>query len=97
MQRNRIHLPAKKPRISTKGWSLDSLISSSPNFYAVDRVRVTSSELSQIIGDHERRGLPLVIEGFHNHKNWPTTMFTIDGFNENSESSGIDVFESFPE
>jgi methionine synthase II (cobalamin-independent) len=75
--------------MATKGWSLDSLISSSRTFRAVDRVPASSSELSEVIKDHERTGLPLVVEGFHRHENWPTKMFTIEGFEKYSESSGI--------
>jgi len=88
---------ANNARISTKGWSLNSLTSSSRNFRPVDRVSASSSELFQVIKDHERAGLPLVIEGFHKHESWPTKMFTIEGFEECSESSGIRYgFEQFP-
>jgi hypothetical protein len=88
MHRQRTQHIDEKTRISTKGWSLDSLISSSRNFYPVDRVPASSSELSQFIKDHERNGLPLVVEGFHRHNSWPTKMFTLEGFEEHSKSSG---------
>lgn len=82
-------LVAKNARISTSGWTLDSLTSSSQTFRAVDRIPAISSQLSEVIKNHERAGLPLVIEGFHRHEKWPTKMFTIEGFEEYSESRGI--------
>ena len=63
----------------------------------MDRVSASSIELCQVIKDHEHTGLPLVIEGFHEHESWPTKMFTIEGFEECSESSGIRYgFIQFP-
>lgn len=82
-------MSGKGARLCTKEWHLDALISSSANFYPANRVPANSNVLSQLIKDNERKGLPLVIEGFHKDKKWPAEMFTIEGFQECSESKGI--------
>ena len=66
--------------ISTKGWSLNSLINRSINFHRVPRVSVLSDTLLQAIDDHETYGVPLVIEGCHKHPKWSTEGFTLDSF-----------------
>ena len=66
--------------ISTKGWTLDSLINKSINFHRVPRVSVLSHSLLQYIIDYEIYGVPLVIEGCHKHKNWNADEFTLDSF-----------------
>jgi hypothetical protein len=66
--------------ISTKGWSLNSLINQSINFHRVPRVSVLSDTLLQSVDDHETFGVPLVIEGCHKHPNWRAEEFTLDSF-----------------
>lgn len=72
--------PIPLPMISTKGWTLDSLINKSLNFHHVRRVPASSSSLPQIINDHENSGVPLVIEDCHKHPSWPKEEFTLDSF-----------------
>ena len=81
-------------RVSTKGWTLDSLIKSNGNFCAVERVPARSDALLDIVKKHERNGVPLVIEGFHEHKKWPANMFTLEGFSGSSDSQGIPSLSS---
>jgi len=74
--------------ISTKGWSLDTLLELSPNFRAARRVSATSSTVSDTLKEYERKGVPLVVEGFHKHPEWPQEMFSLDSFAEASNSNG---------
>jgi hypothetical protein len=75
-----IPIPANTTMISTKGWTLNSLINKSINFHRVPRVSVLSDSLSQCIKDYETSGVPLVIEGCHKHPKWSTEEFTLDSF-----------------
>ena len=75
-----IPIPANTTMISTKGWTLNSLINQSINFHRVPRVSVLSESLLQHINDHELSGVPLVIEDCHKHRNWNTVEFTLDSF-----------------
>lgn len=75
-----IPIPVNNTMISTKGWTLDSLIKQSINFHHVRRVSALSSSLSQIIDDHEESGLPLVVEDCHKHPNWSKCEFTLETF-----------------
>ena len=74
-----IPMPANTTMITTKGWSLNSLINRSINFHRVPRVSVLSDSLPQCIKDYESFGVPLVIEGCHKHPQW-STEFTLDSF-----------------
>lgn len=53
------------------------------------RVSARSDALLDIVKKHERKGIPLVIEGFHEHDKWPANMFTLEGFSGHSDSQGI--------
>ena len=75
-----IRMPANTTMISTKGWTLDSLINQSINFHRVPRVSALSGSLLQYIKDYEISGVPLVIECCHEHKNWSKEEFTLDSF-----------------
>lgn len=73
--------------ISTKGWTLDSLINQSLNFHHAPRVSALSNDLPQVIHEHEQSGLPLVIYACHKHPNWPKDEFTLDSFASASSDS----------
>ena len=75
-----IPIPANTTMISTKGWTLDSLINRSINFHRVPRVSALSGSLPQYINDYENSGVPLVIEDCHRHPNWSEDEFTLDSF-----------------
>lgn len=83
----RIPIPANTTMISTKGWTLNSLINQSINFHRVPRVSVLSHSLLQHINDYETSGVPLVVEECHKHRNWNTDEFTLDSF-ASATSSG---------
>jgi hypothetical protein len=74
---------------STRGWSLDLLLETGPNFHGVHRVSATSPDLGDTIRNvFEVKGRPLVIEGFHQHPQWPKEMFTLEHFGNNMEKNG---------
>lgn len=74
---------------STRGWSLDLLLETGPNFHNVHRVSATSPDLGNTIRNvFELKGRPLVIEGFHQHPRWPKEMFTLEHFGNNMEENG---------
>jgi hypothetical protein len=78
-------------RISTRGWSLESLVQTSPNFRKVDRVSANVEDIFSVLRNYELRGVPLVIEDFHKHESWPSEMFTLENFAKNSESTGMSL------
>ncbi|KAJ3503771.1 hypothetical protein NLJ89_g8285 [Agrocybe chaxingu] len=77
--------------ISTDGWSLDGLLAQGKNFRHIRRVRAASSRLSEILKDHEQNGIPLVVEGLHEHRKWKNDMFTMECFERESASEHISV------
>jgi len=44
--------------------------------------------VSDTLKEYERKGVPLVVEGFHKHPEWPQEMFSLDSFAEASNSNG---------
>ncbi|KIM48921.1 hypothetical protein M413DRAFT_90130 [Hebeloma cylindrosporum] len=77
---------------STRGWSLDLLLETGPNFHDVRRVSITSPDLRDTIRDvFEVKGRPLVIEGFHQHPQWPKEIFTLEHFGNSMEDNDINV------
>lgn len=74
---------------STRGWSLNLLLETGPNFHDVRRVSATSPDLGDTIRNiFEIKGRPLVIEGFHQHPQWPKEMFTLEHFEKNMKENG---------
>ncbi len=82
-------------KISTRGWSLESLVQTSPNFCKVNRVSASVEDIFSVLRDYELRGVPLVIEDFHKHERWPSEMFTLENFAKNSESTGTSLSNSW--
>jgi hypothetical protein len=66
--------------ITSKGWTLDKLIASGESFYQVPRVSASIPDLTFSIEEHERSGLPLIIEAWHEHPKWPKDLFTPEHF-----------------
>lgn len=67
------------PKISSKDWTLASLMNRS-NFKAVQRVSalLPPEQLLLVLERYERKGEPLIIEGWHDHANWLKDLFDID-------------------
>jgi hypothetical protein len=78
--------------LSTKGWTIDSLLKKSKNFCQIKRVPASSRSLAKSIKQYEANGKPLVIEGWHNHKNWCRAKFTLDGLYEASGEGADNLF-----
>lgn len=84
-QQHTMEMPSKLA-ISTKGWQLTDIFKRSENFHPVPRVSALLSQksLSEKIESYERGGVPLVVEGWHSHSQWPAKMFTVDNFTQSS-------------
>jgi hypothetical protein len=74
-----------KGLITTKGWTLAGLVNKAPNFHLVHTVHFRDPGLLQEIRTHEDSGIPLIIQGFHEHESWPTDLFTLDWLNEHGK------------
>lgn len=66
-------------KIQAKDWSLEHLLSNT-NFRSVRRVSalLPTSRLLHELESHERDGLPLIIEGWHKHPQWPKDLFDME-------------------
>jgi hypothetical protein len=69
--------------LTSAGWSLNGLIAQGHRFREIPRVSVSDQNLDATIRNHESSGVPLVIEGMHEHQAWPTTMFDIQWLRDN--------------
>jgi len=60
--------------VTSKGWTLESVVASGPRFRVVNKISVDSRTPEQIaltVKDCEQRGVPLVVQGFHGRSDWP--------------------------
>ncbi|THU87247.1 hypothetical protein K435DRAFT_821948 [Dendrothele bispora CBS 962.96] len=68
--------------ITSRGWSLSDILTRRP-FVPVPRVSALDKAATQeAIDQHERDGIPYIIENFHKHKDWPK-IFTPEWLCEN--------------
>ena len=74
-----------KGLITTKGWTLSELVKKSQNFHPVNRVHFKDRDLLQTIRKHEEFGVPLIVQGFHEHEGWPADLFTLDWLSEHGK------------
>jgi hypothetical protein len=72
-----------EPLLTTAGWSLNGLITKGHRFREIPRISVSDKNLDATIRKHESSGLPLVVEGMHEHQAWPTAMFDIQWLRDN--------------
>jgi hypothetical protein len=77
--------PLAGPSLTSAGWSLEGLISKGCHFLEIPRVSVSDKNLEVVIRAHEGSGVPLVIEGMHEHRAWPATMFNTQWLCENAQ------------
>ena len=61
------------PPLSTKGWSVDSLVALGPRVRPVPRISalMDPTELEAQIRSYEEEGKPLIVEGWHLREGWP--------------------------
>lgn len=85
--------PPHSKIISSKDWTVDALVKRGPRFQRVPRVSATApvSRLCSVIEDHERTGIPLIIEGWHKHRKWDKKLFTVDWFREHGRQGVLAV------
>ena len=60
--------------VTSKGWTLESVLASGPRFRTVDKTSANSGTPEQIastIKDYEQRGVPLVVQDLHGRPDWP--------------------------
>ena len=60
--------------VTSKGWTLESVVASGPRFRTVDKTSADSATPEQIastIKDYEQRGVPLVVQDLHGRSDWP--------------------------
>lgn len=72
--------------ISSKDWTLNSLLQRGERFVEVPRISVSTEDakLHTTIRDHAKKGVPLVIEGLHNDPRWPKE-FDLEWFRKNGQ------------
>ncbi|KDQ17966.1 hypothetical protein BOTBODRAFT_545322 [Botryobasidium botryosum FD-172 SS1] len=77
--------------LSTRGWVLEELVQSSPNFCHVERI--SALDPSGIIGDkvleNETSGLPLIIQDWHRTKEWDSHMWSLDWLLEHFDAEKL--------
>lgn len=60
--------------VTSKDWTLESMVAFGPRFRTVDKISANSGTPEQIVSaikDYEQRGIPLVVQDFHGHSDWP--------------------------
>jgi hypothetical protein len=63
-------------------WTVESLVTSSSNFIQVPRVSASLSPtvlLTKVL-EHEKTGVPLIIDGWHKRPDWDNELFSMEGF-----------------
>ncbi|KAJ6597028.1 hypothetical protein DFH09DRAFT_109489 [Mycena vulgaris] len=86
----RASLMGKPAMLSCKGWTLEALVRKSKNFSQVPRVQWSlDASTSAQIRAHEvaNPGVPLVVEGLHNHPGWMKDKFTPRWLEQNGPKS----------
>ena len=68
------------PAFSVSDWTLKDLLQRSAKFKPVTRVSalLSPAAIEDAVRQHETRGEPLIIEGYHKHSAWPQDVFSID-------------------
>ena len=72
-----IHMDPSTPTVdlvTSKDWTLELVVASGPRFRTIDNISASSKtpeEVALTIKDYEQRNVPLVVQDFHTHSNWP--------------------------
>jgi hypothetical protein len=70
---------SKVTHISTKGWTLENVLTRGSNFLPIPTVDVTSlqaAEIERLVQKHENSGIPLLMTGFHRRPFWDSHKFS---------------------
>lgn len=86
----------QEPFLTSAGWSLNQLVTRGPRFREIPRVSVSDQNLEVIIRQHETSGVPLVIEGMHEHETWPAATFDIQWLRDNSKQRELGKWSDGP-
>ena len=73
--------------ISTAGWTFDGLLVAGQRFREVPRISIDSDNLQAVLDEHEKSGVPLIVEGLHNRPEWPRDIFNPDWFSAHGQQS----------
>lgn len=84
-----------KCRISTSGWTLQNLIKSGRRFQPVLRISASSKKMQAKVEEFEKNGIPVIIEDWNKHPNWPKDMFHIDEFSTNGPTGAFNCMSAF--
>lgn len=70
-------------------WEVKSMVKSSNNFNHVPRISasVSVNALLDKVREHEKSGVPLIIEGWHKRPDWDHALFSMTGFVADSTQS----------
>ncbi|KAL1947864.1 hypothetical protein VTO73DRAFT_13588 [Trametes versicolor] len=81
------------PRVTAKDWSASDLCSKYASFEHVDRVSALAKPevLSKALEKYERDGIPLVLEEWDQHPNWPKDIFSLEWLLQTSGDKSIYV------
>ncbi len=79
------------PHITTKGWTLQSLLNDGKNFRSIERISALSDPkvVERKVREHEESNIPLIVEDCHKHSSWNQGLFTLECLeNANSDEGG---------
>ncbi|KZT11347.1 uncharacterized protein LAESUDRAFT_642015 [Laetiporus sulphureus 93-53] len=78
--------------ITAKGWKLERLLQKGKNFVNIRRVSMEHPEMvRKAIDEHEREGVPLVIQDWHKHAQWAKQIFDADWLLEKYGNNRVSV------
>jgi hypothetical protein len=79
-----------EPEFTTRDWDVNSLVDTHKNFRHAPRISadISVNELLAKIEEHERSGVPLVIENYHTLASWPNDMFSVEWLRRYAEQQG---------
>ena len=70
---------SSKRFVSSKDWTLENLMAQNPQFRQVQRVSsLEPDRVATALMDHERLGIPVIIEHLNRNPKWPKDMFNVD-------------------
>ncbi|KLO11872.1 hypothetical protein SCHPADRAFT_830444 [Schizopora paradoxa] len=65
--------------VTTKGWTLESLLETGKNFRPIERISALDDpeEIKRKVQEYEDKNIPLIVEDCHKHKYWNEELFTV--------------------
>lgn len=83
--------PATQSAASDFGadWTLEGILKKGSRLKLVPRVSALDQEaMTKAIKEHERSGVPLIIEGWHKHRGWEAGLLDIEWLLRNKGNEG---------